>query len=100
MADTPVPRPSEAPSCPFAVGQRIHERSPTVFYSEFGEGLRLELDPTRPDAIVTALTERGFSYEYLTPVPFGRAAWGQMMTGGEYFPEGYQYWVAVKDTTL
>lgn len=73
---------SEAPvRCPFVPGQVIQE------VSSLGLGSR---------ATVTAITERGFTYEYLNPVSFGRAAWGQVMTGGECFERGYQYWVAAE----
>ena len=80
-------------ACPFKVGDRVHELSPHVVYAP--DGPHQLLDTSRPDAIVTALTERGFSYDYTHPIPHGRAAWGQMMTGGECFPEGYGYWMKV-----
>lgn len=86
--------------CPFKAGQRIRpQRCLGAFTSnrvlvyhfpfEFGD------DPTQPDATVTAITEKGFAYEYDNLVPFGRAAWGEMMVGGECYPEGYAYWRAV-----
>lgn len=54
---------------PFAVGDRIYDT-----YSHW---------PI--EATVTALTPRGFVYQYDHPVPFGRAQWGQMQTGGECY---------------
>lgn len=54
---------------PFKVGDRI-----TDTYSHW---------PI--EATVTALTERGFKYDYDHPVPFGRAQWGQMQIGGEVY---------------
>jgi hypothetical protein len=82
-------------ACPFKVGDRVHELAPLTIYCQWGMGKDLVRDETRPDAIVTGVTERGFTYEYTCPIPHGRAAWGQMMVGGECFPEGYGYWVKV-----
>lgn len=85
--------------CPFKVGQRIHEQRSVWAYSNTENvslaSLRFELDPTKPDATVTAITAKGFTYEYDNPIPFGRAAWGEMTMGGECYPEGYIYWRAV-----
>jgi hypothetical protein len=84
-------------NCPFKVGDIIHEiraipcitvakdRSRTVSF-------RRELDEFRPDAVVTAITERGFTYEYDYPVPIGRAEWGEMMVGGECYEAGFSMW--------
>lgn len=90
----------EAILCPFKVGQRIHELANGAIFHDIQDGdnrmvMRPTLDPMRPDATVTAITDKGFTYQYTHPLPFGRAAWGQMMTGGECYPEGYQYWVGV-----
>ncbi len=38
---------------------------------------------------VTGHTEHGFTYEYDYPIPFGRASWGQYLTGGENFCDVY-----------
>lgn len=86
---------SEVIPCPFKVGQRIHELDPVTFYSEWGMGTKPSIDLTLPDATVTAITDKGFTYVYDHPVPIGRAAWGQMMTGGECYPQGYGFWVGV-----
>jgi len=86
---------NESIPCPFRVNQRIHELAPVAFFGEWGMGTKPSIDETRPDATVTAITDKGFTYVYDTPVPHGRAAWGQMMTGGECYPEGYRYWVGV-----
>lgn len=99
--------------CPFKVGDRIHELWCTGGYALFTEVEQLldrdakptkelrymELDPTKPDATVIAITERGFTYRYDTPVPIGRAAWGTWTEGGECFPEGYMYWEKVEDVS-
>ena len=86
--------------CPFKVGQRIHELTSEGFVSGWPEPFAIVpgktvFDLSRPDAIITAITDRGFTYEYSSPVPHGRIAWGEMVTGGECFPEGYRYWVSV-----
>lgn len=93
-----------APQCPFSVGDTIHEISSigyttTDIGSPFDEDLSPPtLDESRPDAVVTALTERGFAYEYAYPTPIGRAEWGQMLTGGECFVDGYYRWRKVGGT--
>ena len=63
--------------------------------TKIGDMTRSTLDSSKPDAIVTAASEQGFTYEYDRPIPFGRAAWGEMMIGGDCYPEGYAYWWAV-----
>lgn len=85
---------SELTPCPFKVGQRIHERIATYFR---GMEWAIQIDETKPDAIVTGITEQGFTYEYIRPVIIGRAAWGQVATGGECYPEGYRFWVVVEE---
>lgn len=86
-------------SCPFQVGDRIHEfRCLPVLASSFAEVVykienpQFELDPTKPDATVTAITERGFIYRYDTKVPVGRAEWGTWTEGGECYSEGFACW--------
>lgn len=85
--------------CPFQVGDRIHElRGVPVLGSSFAEVAykinhpAFELDPMKPDATVTEITERGFKYTYDEDVPIGRAAWGTWCEGGECFEAGFQYW--------
>ncbi len=85
-------------TCPFKVGDRVHElRSLGVITRDlldavaFGQALP-DLDPTKPDATVTALTVRGFEYRYDHPIPFGRAADGCVAHGGTCYPEGYRFW--------
>ncbi len=83
--------------CPFKVGDRVHElRVPGVFTRDLMDiSLELplpELDPSKPDATVTALTARGFEYRYDKPIPFGRAADGCVAHGGTCYPEGYRFW--------
>ena len=56
-----------------------------------GTRIRLVGDPYATEATVTKLTKRGFAYEYDHPIPFGRAAWGQMSTGGELFCDIPEY---------
>lgn len=50
---------------------------------------RIQLLGDPHQSTVTGHTERGFTYEYDYPVPFGRAAWGQQTTGGEHFTDVY-----------
>ncbi len=81
--------------CPFKVGDRIHELH-NVHYHAAGTidapPVVDELDPSRPDATVTAVTERGFDYDYDERVTFGRAEYGTWTTGGTIFPAGYRWW--------
>lgn len=50
---------------------------------------RIRLLGDSHESTVTSHTERGFTYEYDEPIPFGRAAWGQQTTGGEHFVDVY-----------
>ena len=59
----------------------------------------MEPDPTKPDAIVTAVTETGFTYRYDTPVQHGRPFWGTQ-TEGEVYEEGFHMWRKVDDPPL
>jgi len=89
-------------TCPFQVGDRIHEMAPTGGYVRFvltDEGITEDAshytflpDWSKPDATVTAIIENGFTYEYDYPIPHGRAEWGEMCTGGDCYPEGYRFW--------
>lgn len=86
--------------CPFKVGDRIYELNAWRLYNgpdvdECSPSNTLDL--SKPDATVTAVTEKGFMYVYDTPVPHGRHEWGQMMVGGGCFPEGYAYWQKLED---
>lgn len=82
--------------CPFQVGDRIREQETFPGYYDDADPEHsyqiLRDHPTHPDATVTAITSDGFAFEYDTPVPMGRVQWGQMCTGGECYPEGYQFW--------
>lgn len=90
--------------CPFKVGDRVHELVGHCSYSRFyidEEGrfvaledskLHFELDTSKPDATVTAITETGFAYLYDYPIPIGPARWGTETESGECYPEGYRYW--------
>lgn len=87
-------------TCPFSVGDRIHERQSVWTYAADPDEAALvepewELDPTKPDATVTALTTRGFEYTYDHRIPVGRAPEGTWTDGGECYPEGYHLWVKV-----
>lgn len=84
-------------TCPFQVGDRIHEVEPVWTYcSEAGDDVLVEpeyeLDPTKPDATVTALTARGFTYRYDRPITVGRVAWGQTTQEGECYEDGFHLW--------
>ncbi len=79
---------------PFQVGDRIHEVSypPYIKTSLDDEVSPLpERDPTVPDATVTALTERGFTYRYDHSIQFVRPDWGTT-NGGECYEGGFQLW--------
>lgn len=86
--------------CPFEVGDRIHELRCCGYNLSLGPSAEqpfideplLTLDDCRPDATVTALTERGFKYRYDCRVPIGRAQWGTYTEGGECFEAGFLYW--------
>ena len=78
-------------NCPFQVGDRIHELAPVLSYRDDVVPINL-LDPTKPDATVTEITECGFAYSYDCKVPIGRAAWGTWTEGGECFENGFSYW--------
>ena len=80
-------------TCPFKVGDRVHEIRP-VFRTEGGHD---EIDPTKPDATVTALTARGFKYRYDKPIQFVRADWGTTQEG-EVYEEGFRFWRLVSVT--
>ena len=82
---------------PFQVGDRIHELRYLPTYSHSLEEackqfVQWEIDTSKPDATVTALTEKGFTYTYDRPVPIGRAQWGTYAEGGECFEGGFQFW--------
>lgn len=89
--------------CPFKVGDRIHE---VRAQAGFGHGPEYpvesepvwELDESKPDATVTALTARGFAYRYDRPIQFVRPDWG-MAQGGEVYEEGFQFWRKIKENT-
>lgn len=90
---------SAAFECPFKVGDRIHELlSFAIYLGPRAEEARrfvpppMELDPSKPDATVTAINTNGFAYTYDCPVPIGRAAWGSYTEGGQCYPEGFAYW--------
>ncbi len=99
---------SAAIECPFKVGDRVHEVVYAGGYSVMQLGMEgvevtsyvpmddVLLDWSKPDATVTAITERGFEYRYDCKVPIGRAAWGSYTEGGECYPEGYPYWRKVE----
>ena len=55
-----------------------------------------EPDPFKPDATVTALTARGFTYRYDRPISVGRAQWGWTQTEGEVYEEGLHVWRLVE----
>ena len=89
-------------TCPFQVGDCIHELREIAFVARAegimhfppipGKGILLdELDPSKPDATVTALTERGFTYRYDHPIQFVRPDWGTT-DGGECFEGGFHLW--------
>lgn len=97
MNDDSFAQPPRTITCPFKVGDRIHEvQSAWTYYSEPDASALVEpeweLDPTKPDATVTELTERGFKYRYDCKVPIGRAQWGTWTEGGECFENGFIYW--------
>ena len=87
-------------TCPFQVGDRIHElRTPGVLTRDmldtlFGQPLP-ELDTAKPDATVTALTSRGFTFRYDHPIQWGRPEWGQVQEG-EVYEEGFRGWRKVE----
>lgn len=70
--------------CPFKVGDKIHEVDASG-----------ALDVSKPDAMVTEITEKGFKYNYDTPFPIGRIAWGELAVGGECYPLGIRFWKKV-----
>lgn len=73
-------------SCPFKVGDRIHEL-------RFDTIRRIwTKDEFKPDATVTAITAKGFDYRYDHIVPIGPARWGGWCEGGECYPEGFRFW--------
>jgi hypothetical protein len=78
-------------NCPFQVGDRIHELAPVLSYQDEVVPTDL-LDPTKPDATVTEITEYGFAYRYDFRIPIGRAEWGTWTEGGECYSEGFPYW--------
>lgn len=91
------------------MGDTIHEKTPECWSFVFDadklgdrkvSGMRMtapaKLDITKPDAIVTEITERGFKYEYDYPAPIGRAEWGEMAVGGEVYEEGFGMWERVE----
>jgi hypothetical protein len=87
-------------TCPFKVGDKVHEvRQPGVFTRDMMdiplEQSLPELDPSKPDATVTALTARGFTYRYDRPIQFNRPYWGTTQEG-EVFEEGFHWWRKVE----
>lgn len=88
--------------CPFQIGDRVHEiryfglniraEGTVTFVTERDNAMLWELDPTKPDATVIALTARGFEYRYDHPIPFGRAADGCVAHGGTCYPGGFHLW--------
>jgi hypothetical protein len=89
--------PARTIECPFKVGDRIHEMRTQGGFSHGPEypveaPIQWEFDSAKPDATVTALTARGFTYRYDHPIPIGRAAWGTTTEGGECFEGGFAYW--------
>ncbi len=88
-------------TCPFKVGDRIHgvrTQGVNVAGPMVLDGLwqlldpaSFELDSATPDATVTALTARGFTYRYDHPIQFVRPDWGTMQEG-EIFEGGFQFW--------
>jgi len=75
---------------------------PIPFTHPFPVGTRIRDLRDRRESTVTELTQRGFKYEYDTPQPFGRAAWGQQMTGGEVYldmPESSHWRFEAVDTS-
>lgn len=87
--------------CPFKVGDRIHEVASTLVRVKGKHKMgkckiytydHNKLDSTKPDAIVVAMTKKGFSYQYEKPVVIGRVSEGFITQSGEVYPEGYNQW--------
>lgn len=77
-------------TCPFKVGDRVHEVSVMTYLDGVEQGYTLY--PGKPDATVTALTARGFEFRYDYPITIGPARWGQQSVGGECYEEGFPWW--------
>jgi hypothetical protein len=91
-------------NCPFKVGDIIHEIRPVLMrlppWPMRGKSSCVldELDESRPDAVVTKITEHGFTYAYDYPVPIGRAEWGEAAWGGDVYEAGFGQWRKVGET--
>ncbi len=84
-------------TCPFKVGDRVHELAAQTYAWGWHKGEdEFRLDESKPDATVTALTARGFAYRYDTPVQHGRPIWGTQ-TEGEVYEGGFQFWRKVDE---
>ncbi len=106
--------------CPFKIGDRIHELVcfPMLEVPTYGDVIAMERffspierehpatdkwkmpefesDPMKPDATVTAITERGFTYRYDCRVPIGRLAWNTWVEEGECYEAGFHMWRKVE----
>ncbi len=91
-------------TCPFKVGDRVHEvhhpvsvAGPMVLNGiwQLMDPACLQLDSSRPDATVTALIARGFTYRYDAPVQHGRPFWGTQIEG-EVYEDGFHMWRLVE----
>jgi hypothetical protein len=82
-------------TCPFKVGDRVHRLTCTALSSRYDEPSFREpewaYDSSQPDATVTAITARGFTYRYDHPIQFVRPDWGTTQEG-EVYEEGFQFW--------